>query len=70
MTPGRGERGAAHSPAATVLAPGAARDTRLAVSLDRAATLLERLVERAPALAVKSPDELIRRRLRPAPLSP
>jgi hypothetical protein len=69
--PGRGERGPAHRPAATaVLAPGAPRDTRLAFPLDRAATLLERLVERAPAAAVTSPDELTRRRPRPAPLSP
>ena len=70
--PGRGERGATRRPAAAgpVLAPGAARGTRLAFPLDRAATLLAGLVERAPALAVTSPDQLGRRRRRTAPLSP
>jgi hypothetical protein len=33
----------------TVLATGATRGTRLAFPLDRAASLLERLVERAPS---------------------
>jgi hypothetical protein len=49
--PGRGERGAARRrPAAgAVLAPGAARGTRLAFPLDHAAALVARLVESAPA---------------------
>ncbi len=69
--PGRGERGAARRRAAgTVLAPRAARDTRLAFPLDRAATLVAGMVQGAPAPAAESPDQLGRGRLRPAPLPP
>src|SRR6266571_3330375 len=51
--PGRGERGAARrlTPAGTVLAAGAARDTRLAFPLDRAAALVASMVQGAPAAA-------------------
>ena len=69
--PRRGEGGPARRrPAGTVLATGATRGARLAFPLDRAATLLERLVERAPAAPAASTHELGRGRLRPAPLSP
>jgi hypothetical protein len=69
--PGRGERGAARRLTATaVLAAGAARDTRLAHPLDRAATLVAGMVQGAPAPAAASPDELGHGRPRPAPLSP
>jgi hypothetical protein len=69
--PGRGERGAARRRAAgAVLAAGAARGPRLAFPLDRAATLVASLVQRAPATAAASPDELGRGRPRPAPLHP
>jgi hypothetical protein len=70
--PGRGERGAARrlTAAGTVLAAGAARDTRLAFPLDRAAALVAGMVQSAPAAAAASPDELGHGRLRPAPLSP
>jgi hypothetical protein len=70
--PGRGERGAARRRAATgsVLAAGAARGTRLAFPLDRAAALVGRMVQGAPAPAAASPDQLRQRRLRPAPLHP
>ncbi|MGH3236265.1 MAG: IS701 family transposase [Streptosporangiaceae bacterium] len=49
--PGRGERGAARRRTATgsVLAAGAARGTRLAFPLDRAATLVAGMVQGAPA---------------------
>ena len=69
---GRGERGAARrlTPAGAVLAAGAARGTRLAFPLDRAAALVAGMVQGAPAAAAASPDQLTRRRLRPAPLSP
>ena len=69
---GRGERGAARRPTAagTVLAPGAARGTRLAFPLDRAAALVGRMVQGAPAAAAAGPDQLGRGRLRPAPLHP
>ena len=56
--------------ASTVLAAGAARGTRLAFPLDRAAALVDRMVQGAPATAAASPDELGRGRLRPAPLHP
>ena len=47
--PGRGERGAARPlTAGTVLAAGAARDTRLAFPLDRTATLVAGMVQRPP----------------------
>jgi DDE superfamily endonuclease len=70
--PGRGERGAARrlTAASAVLAAGAARDTRLAFPLDRAAALVASMVEGAPAAAAPSPDQLGRGRPRPAPLSP
>jgi len=68
--PGRGERGATRLTAAAVLAPGAARDPRLAHPLDRAAALVAGMVEGAPAATAASPDDLGRSRLRPAPLHP
>ena len=70
--PGRGERGAARrrTAAGTVLAAGAARGPRLAFPLDRAAALVARMVQGAPAPAAASPDQLGRGRLRPAPLHP
>jgi hypothetical protein len=69
--PGGGERGAARRrTAAAVLAPGAARGTRLAFPLDRAAALVAGMVQSAPATAAASPDELGHRRPRPAPLPP
>jgi hypothetical protein len=70
--PGRGERGLPHrGPAASaVLAAGAARGPRLAFPLDRAAALVDRMVQGAPAAAAASPDQLGRGRLRPAPLHP
>jgi hypothetical protein len=69
--PGRGERGAACSrPASAVLAAGAARGPGLALPVDRAATLVDRMVQGAPAPAAPGPDGLGRGRLRPAPLHP
>src|SRR5262245_23667972 len=70
--PGCGERGAAPrlTTAGAVLAAGAARDTRLAHPLDRAAALVAGMVGQAPAPAAASPDELGRGRPRPAPLHP
>jgi len=70
--PGGGERGAARRrPAAgAVLAAGAARRARLAFPVDRAAALVDRMVQGAPAAAAASPDQLGRGRLRPAPLHP
>jgi DDE superfamily endonuclease len=70
--PGRGERGAARrlTAAPAVLAAGAARDTRLAHPLDRAAALVAGMVGQAPASAAASPDELGRGRPRPAPVHP
>ena len=70
--PGGGERGprARRTAAGAVLAPGAARGTRLAFPLDRAAALVDRMVQGAPAAAAAGPDELGRGRLRPAPLHP
>src|SRR5580700_3276745 len=69
---GRGERGAARRrpPAGAVLAAGAARGSRLAFPVDRAAALVGCMVQGAPAPAAASPDELGRGRLRPAPLHP
>ena len=57
-------------PAAVVLAAGAARGPRLAFPVDRAAALVGRMVQGAPAPAAASPDQLGRGRLRPAPLHP
>jgi hypothetical protein len=65
----RGARTLRAVPAAE-LAPGDPRRARLAGTLDHAATLVDRLVERAPAPAAASPDQLGRGRLRPAPLHP
>jgi hypothetical protein len=69
---GGGERGARTPRAvpAAVLAPGDPRRARLAGPVDHAATLVGRLVERAPAPAAASPDQLGRGRPRPAPLHP
>ena len=54
--PGRGERGATRRrTAGSVLAAGAARGPRLALSLDRAAALVDRMVQGAPAPAAASP---------------
>jgi hypothetical protein len=70
--PGRGERGATPGrPAASaVLAAGTACRARLAFPLDRAAALVGRMVQGAPAPAAASPDQLGRGRPRPAPLYP
>src|SRR6266566_2408955 len=70
--PGHGERGHRHHPdtAGAVLAAGAARNTRLAFPLDRAAALVAGMVQGAPAAGAASPDKLGQRRLRPAPLHP
>jgi hypothetical protein len=70
--PGRGERGTARrlTAAGAVLAAGAARDTRLAFPLDRAAALVAGMVQGAPAAAAAGPDGLGRGGLRPAPLHP
>ena len=65
-----------HDPLADVgggepdMAAGAARGTRLAFPVDRAAALVASMVEGAPATTAASPDELTRGRLRPAPLHP
>jgi hypothetical protein len=70
--PGTGERGAVRrrTAAGAVLAPGAARGPRLAFPVDRAAALVGRMVQGAPAAAAAGPDQLGRGRLRPAPLHP
>jgi hypothetical protein len=69
--PGRGERGATRRAAAgAALAAGPARSPRLAFPLDRAAALVDRMVQGAPTPAAASPDQLGRGRLRPAPLHP
>ena len=70
--PARGERGAARrlTTAGPVLAPGSARDPRLAYPLDRAAALVAGMVRQAPAAAAAGPDQPGRGRLRPAPLHP
>jgi hypothetical protein len=70
--PGRGERGLprGRSAAGPVLAAGAARGTHLAFPVDRAAALVDRMVQGAPAPAAAGPDQLGRGRLRPAPLHP
>jgi DDE superfamily endonuclease len=70
--PGGGERGAARRRTApgAVVAAGAARGPRLAFPLDRAAALVGRMVQGAPAPAAASPDQLGRGRPRPAPLHP
>jgi DDE superfamily endonuclease len=70
--PGGGERGSRTRQAASaaVLAPGTARRARLARPVDRAAALVDRMVERAPAPAAASPDDIPPGRPRPAPLHP
>jgi DDE superfamily endonuclease len=70
--PGGGERGSRTRQAASaaVLAPGTARRARLARPVDRAAALVDRMVERAPAPAAASPDDIPSGRPRPAPLYP
>ena len=70
--PGGGERGAARRRTAVgaVVAAGAARNTRLAFPLDRAATLVAGMVHGAPAPAAAGPDGLGRGRPWPAPLPP
>ena len=68
--PGRGERGASRRTASAILAAGAARGPRLAFPLDRAAALVDRMVQGAPAAAAPGPDQLRRGRPRPAPLCP
>jgi len=70
---GDGERGARTrrtAPAAAVLAPGDPGRPRLAGPVDRAAALVGRMVQGAPAPPAASPDQLGRGRLRPAPLHP
>jgi hypothetical protein len=70
---GDGERGARSrrtAPAAAVLAPGDPGRARLAGPVDRAAALVGRMVQGAPAPAAASPDQLGCGRLRPAPLHP
>jgi len=69
---GDGERGSrTHRIAsAAVLAPGDPGRARLAGPVDRAAALVECMVERAPAPAAASPDDIPRGRPRPAPLHP
>ncbi|MGV9945750.1 IS701 family transposase [Rhodococcus aetherivorans] len=68
--PGRGERGATHRRAGSVVAAGAAGDPWLAFPLDRVATLVAGMVDGAPATAVAGTDGLGRSRSRPAPLPP
>ena len=69
--PGRGERGARRTSAASaVLAAGAARGTRLAFPVDRAAALVDRMVQSAPAPAACRDRVDQGLRLRPAPLHP
>ena len=69
---GRGERGAARhlTAAGAVLAPGTARGPRLAFPPDRAAALVDRMVQGAPATAAANHDDIAPGRLRPAPLYP
>ena len=69
---GGGERGAwtRRAVPAAVLAPGTAGGARLAGPVDYAAALVDGMVQRAPAPAAASPDQLSRGRLRPAPLHP
>ena len=68
--PGRGERGLPRRrPAAgAIVAADAARGPRLAHPVDRAAALVDRMVQGAPAAAAASPDQLSHGRPRPEPL--
>ena len=72
--PGGGERGARirtrRTAPAAVLAQGDPGRASLAGPVDRAAALVDRMVERAPAPAAAGPDQLGRGRPRPAPLHP
>jgi len=70
--PGTGERGAArrHPAAGAVLAAGAARGAHLAFPVDRAAALVDRMVQGAPAAAAAGPDGIPASRPRPVPLYP
>ena len=70
--PGTGERGAArrHPAAGAVLAAGAARGAHLAFPVDRAAALVDRMVQGAPAAAAAGLDGLPASRPRPVPLYP
>ena len=62
----RREGGPRRGPAASpVPASGASRGPRLAFPVDRAAALVDRMVQGAPAAAAASPDQLGRGRLRP-----
>jgi DDE superfamily endonuclease len=65
----RGSRARRAAPAA-VLAQGDPGRARLAGPVDHAAALVGRLVQSAPAPPAPGPDQLGRRRLRPAPLHP
>jgi len=69
---GGGERGAwtRRADPATVLAPRDPGRARLAGPVDHAAALVGRVVQRAPAPAAASPDQLGCGRLQPAPLHP
>jgi hypothetical protein len=66
----RGSRARRTATAVAVLAPGDPGRPRLAHPVDRAAALVDRMVERAPAPAAASSDQLRRGRPRPAPLHP
>jgi hypothetical protein len=66
----RGARARRAEPAPAILAPGAARRARLARPVDRAAALVDRMVERAPAPPAARPDDIPASRPRPAPLHP
>jgi hypothetical protein len=70
--PSGGERGAARCRAASraVVAAGTARGPRLAFPVDRAAALVARMVDSAPAAAAAGPDQLRCGGLRLAPLHP
>ena len=56
----RGARARRAEPAPAVLAPGAARRARLARPVDRAAALVDRMAERAPAPPAARPDDILR----------
>jgi SRSO17 transposase len=66
----RGSRARRATSAATMLAPGDPRRARLARPVDRAAALVDRVVECAPAPAAASSDDIPASRPRPAPLHP
>ncbi len=64
----RGTRARRTTPAAAMLAPGAPRRACLAHPVDRAAALVDRMVQGAPAPVAASPDRLGHDRPRPEPL--